>query len=230
MKLRSLVKSDLFFLARYGIFLVYAVFIVVYLITLHYIPGQMGTFVMKLLVFSDPAAMGLFFMGAVVLLEKSQRVNCSIAVSPVTTAQYTLSKSIAFLVSGLAVGLVIAFGSGRYLTVWAIIGLAGSSLLFSMGGLFVATKTQSLNQFIICSLPVEIFISAPGFIFAFDKLTSPLWIIHPGVASVNLLFKESDIAANVFSIISLVIWNVIVFAVTRAAVSKMFKQLGGGSL
>ncbi|MBO4758682.1 MAG: hypothetical protein J5505_01340 [Spirochaetaceae bacterium] len=230
MKLRSLVKSDLFFLARYGIFLVYAVFIVVYLITLHYIPGQTGTFVMKLLVFSDPAAMGLFFMGAVVLLEKSQRVNCSIAVSPVTTAQYTLSKSIAFLVSGLAVGLVIAFGSGRYLTLWAIIGLAGSSLLFSMGGLFVATKTQSLNQFIICSLPVEIFISAPGFIFAFNKLTSPLWIIHPGVASVNLLFKESDVLANVFSIISLVIWNVIVFAVTRAAVSKMFKQLGGGSL
>ncbi len=230
MRLLKLIKGDLFFLARYGLFLVYAVFIVVYLVMLHYIPGEAGTFVMKLLVFSDPAAMGLFFMGAVVLLEKSQRVNCSLAVSPVTTAQYTLSKSIAFLISGLAVGLIIAFGSGRYLTFWAIIGLAGGSLLFSMGGLFVATKTQSLNQFIICSLPVEIFISAPGFIFAFNKLSFPLWIIHPGVAAVNLLFKESDVMANVFSIISLVIWNVIVFAVTRKSVSKMFRQLGGGSL
>jgi fluoroquinolone transport system permease protein len=228
--LLKLIKGDLFFLARYGLFLVYAVFIVVYLVMLHYIPGETGTFVMKLLVFSDPAAMGLFFMGAVVLLEKSQRVNCSLAVSPVTTAQYTLSKSIAFLISGLAVGLIIAFGSGRYLTFWAIIGLAGGSLLFSMGGLFVATKTQSLNQFIICSLPVEIFISAPGFIFAFNKLSSPLWFIYPGVAAVNLLFKESDVMANVFSIISLVIWNVIVFAVTRKSVSKMFRQLGGGSL
>ncbi len=230
MRLGKLLKGDLFFLARYGLFIVYAVFIAVYLIILHYLPGETGTFVMKLLVFSDPAAMGLFFMGAVVLLEKSQRVNCSLAVSPVTISEYIASKAIAFLFAGLVVGIIIAFGSGRSLGIAALLGVAGGSLLFSMDGLFVASKTRSLNQFIICSLPIEIFVSAPGFLFAFGKISSPLWLIHPGIAAMNLLFKENDIIQLLISLTSLVVWNAIVFFITKKAVGKMFKDMGGGSL
>ncbi|MBQ4498502.1 MAG: hypothetical protein II973_13490 [Spirochaetaceae bacterium] len=230
MRLLKLIKGDLFFLARYGLFLVYAVFIVVYLIMLHYIPGETGTFVMKLLVFSDPAAMGLFFMGAVVLLEKSQRVNCSLAVSPVTVSEYIASKAAAFLIAGVAVGLIIAFGSGRSLNLAGIIGIAGGSLIFSMGGLFVASKTRSLNQFIIFSLPVEIFVSAPGFLAAFGKLSSSLWLMHPGVASMSLLFRELGTVQFLLSVLSLLAWAVIAFAVANKAVAKMFSDLGGGNL
>ncbi|MDD6487305.1 MAG: hypothetical protein PUF61_10205 [Spirochaetales bacterium] len=230
MRLLKLIKGDLFFLARYGLFLVYAVFIVVYLIMLHYIPGETGTFVMKLLVFSDPAAMGLFFMGAVVLLEKSQRVNCSLAVSPVTVSEYIASKVAAFLIAGVAVGLIIAFGSGRILNLAGITGIAGGSLIFSMGGLFVASKTRSLNQFIIFSLPVEIFVSVPGFLSAFGKLSSPLWLMHPGVASMSLLFREFGTVQFLLSVLSLLAWAVIAFAVTNKAVAKMFSDLGGGNL
>jgi fluoroquinolone transport system permease protein len=222
-----LLKGDLFFLARYGLFFVYAVFIAVYLIMLHYIPGDTGAFVMKLLVFSDPAAMGLFFMGAVVLLEKSQRVNCSLAVSPVTVNEYVASKAVAFLLTGLAVALIIAFGSGNELTFPGIIGIAGGSLLFSMGGLFVASKTRSLNQFIIFSLPVEVFISLPGFLYAFGKIKSPLWLINPGVAAMNLL---NGMAHFWLSAASLCVWIGIVFFLTKRAVSRMFRELGGGSL
>lgn len=230
MRLLKLIKGDLFFLARYGLFLVYAVFIVVYLVMLHYIPGETGTFVMKLLVFSDPAAMGLFFMGAVVLLEKSQRVNCSLAVSPVTVSEYIASKAAAFLIAGVAVGLIIAFGSGRSLNLAGIIGIAGGSLIFSMGGLFVASKTRSLNQFIIFSLPVEIFVSAPGFLAAFGKLSSSLWLMHPGVASMSLLFRELGTVQFLLSVLSLLAWAVIAFAVANKAVAKMFSDLGGGNL
>jgi len=230
LKLGKLIKADLFFLARYGIFFVYAVFILVYLLLLHYIPGETGTFVMKLLVFSDPAAMGLFFMGAVVLLEKSQRVNCSLAVSPITVGDYVISKSLAFMIAGLLVALIIVFGSGRILGPAGFLGVAGASLLFSMGGLLVASKTKSLNHFIICCLPVEVLISAPGFLFAFNFFTSPLWIIHPGVAAMNLLFKEISPARCLLSLLSLLSWNGLVFLLTKKAVGKMFGSLGGGSL
>ncbi|MBO4728398.1 MAG: hypothetical protein J5631_08270 [Spirochaetaceae bacterium] len=230
MKLSRLIKGDLFFLAKYGLFLVYALFIVVYLIMLHYIRGEAGNFVMKLLVFSDPAAMGLFFMGAVVLLEKSQRVNCSLAVSPVTVEQYVTSKAVAFLIAGLAVGLIIAFGSGRSLNVPDLFGLAGGSLLFSMCGLFVACRTHSLNQFIICTLPVEIFISTPGFLFAFGRISSPLWLIHPGVAAMNLLFMENSIVQCLASVLSLLVWNAAIFFITSKAAAKMLKNLEGSSL
>ncbi|HCT90783.1 MAG TPA: ABC transporter permease, partial [Lachnospiraceae bacterium] len=42
--------------------------------------------------FSDPAAMGLFFMGAVVLLEKGQHTPCAVAVSPVRAMEYIAAK------------------------------------------------------------------------------------------------------------------------------------------
>ncbi len=231
-KFLRLLKGDLFFLFKYGIFLVYSVFIVVYLVALHYISEPTRSLVMKLLVFSDPAAMGLFFMGAVVLLEKSQRVNSSLAVSPVTTKAYVLSKALAFMLAGLAVGLVIAAGSGHLLNLWAVLGVIGASLLFSMAGLFIACKARSLNQFIILSLPVEILISTPAFFYPFGKLTSPLWIFHPGLAAMRLLFTsgEPNFAVSLSCLSSLIFWNILVFCFAKGAADKMFKSLGGGTL
>ncbi|MCR4938991.1 MAG: hypothetical protein K5930_02635 [Treponemataceae bacterium] len=258
-KLLMLLKGDLFFLFKYGIFFVYAIFIAVYLIILHYLPGKSGDLVMRLLVFADPAAMGLFFMGAVILLEKSQRVNCSLAVSPVTGRAYLLSKSISFMLAGLLVGMIIAFGSGHSLSIFALIGLAGASFLFSTWGLLIATKARSLNQFIILSLPVEILISGPAFFFPFGKLTHPVWLLHPGQAAMRLLFLTGSagtealtafnpaapagsgiIAAltpayallveKLLPLLSLLIWNLILFFLAKKAVDKMFKSLGGAEL
>lgn len=227
-KLIKLIKGDLFLLFKYGIFFVYAIFIAIYLIILHYIPFEPGTFVMKLLVFSDPAAMGLVFMGAVVLLEKSQSVNCSLAVSPVTSSIYIVSKSVSFLISGLAVALIIAYGSGRSLNLAGIIGVIGASLLFSMCGLFIACKTKSLNQFIVWMLPVELFIGV-GLFFPFGKLTSPIWIIHPGIASIRLLFGSDNLPLIFLSALSLLAWITLVFFLTKKSVDKMFATLGGGA-
>ncbi len=254
MKLARLIKADLFFLAKYGIFLVYAIFVAVYVAALHYISKYFSQetviFVMKLLVFSDPAAMGLFFMGAVVLLEKSQRVNCSIAVSPVTTGSYVLSKAAAFMAAGVTVALAISWGSGHSLTLPGIAGVAGASMLFSMAGLFSATKAGSLNQFIIFTLPVEILVSTPAFLLPFGKLKSVLWTIHPGVAAMRLLFSSGGLAngglatdslgttlsatgnsfANLAALASLAAWNTAVFFLAKKAADKMFRKLGGGSL
>lgn len=253
-KLLMLLKGDLFFLFKYGIFFVYAIFIAVYLIILHYLPGKSGDLVMRLLVFADPAAMGLFFMGAVILLEKSQRVNSSLAVSPVTSRAYLLSKSISFMLAGLLVGIIIAFASGHSLSPFALTGLAGASLLFSMWGLLIATKARSLNQFIILSLPVEILISGPAFFFPFGKLTHPVWILHPGQAAMRLLFLTGGVSSSLgagnagtevlaalspttallveklLALLSLLIWNLILFFLAKKAVDKMFKSLGGAEL
>lgn len=60
------------------------------------------------MIYSDPAAMGLFFMGAIVLLEKSQRVLNSLAVSPVKVSEYILSKVISLGVISSIVAMFIA--------------------------------------------------------------------------------------------------------------------------
>ena len=80
------------------------------------------------------------------------------------------------------------------------------------------------------SLPVEIFVSAPGFLAAFGKLSSPLWLMHPGVAAISLLYKDNGAPQALLSVFSLLIWAVIAFSVANKAVAKMFSDLGGGNL
>lgn len=70
MRLRSLFLWDIRFQAKYGFYFLYAVLTVIYLIVLLAVPENWREKTAAILIFSDPASMGLFFMGAIVLLEK----------------------------------------------------------------------------------------------------------------------------------------------------------------
>ena len=92
MRLRYLFLWDMRFQAKYGFYFLYAVLTVVYTITLFAVPESWQEKTAAILIFSDPASMGLFFMGAIVLLEKNQYTPCAFAVSPVRTIEYIVAK------------------------------------------------------------------------------------------------------------------------------------------
>lgn len=134
MRLRALIRAELHFLARYGILLLYAVFTAAYLCLLAALPAAVRETAAVVLIFTDPAAMGLFFMGAAVLFEKSQRVDAALSVSPVTVEEYAAGKVIALLCVGLAVAAVLgAFARLPQLPL-ALAGTALASVLFLRSG------------------------------------------------------------------------------------------------
>ena len=92
MRLRGLFLWDIRFQAKYGFYFLYAVLTVIYTIIILAVPENWREKTATVLIFSDPAAMGLFFMGAIILLEKSQHTPCAFAVSPVRPAEYIISK------------------------------------------------------------------------------------------------------------------------------------------
>ena len=85
MKLRHLFIWDMKFQARYGFYLLYGFLTALYAAVLLSLPQAWQANAAALLIFSDPAALGLFFMGAILLLETSQRVTSFFAVSPIKT-------------------------------------------------------------------------------------------------------------------------------------------------
>ena len=93
MRLLHLIFWDICFQIKYGIYMIYAILTVLYLVLLGALPPAWRTGTAVILIFSDPAAMGLFFMGAVILLEKSQRVVNALAVSPVTVREYIIFQN-----------------------------------------------------------------------------------------------------------------------------------------
>ena len=92
MRLKSLFLLDMRFQAKHGFYFLYVVLTVIYAVALLAVPESWKEKTAIILIFSDPASMGLFFMGAIVLLEKSQHTPCAFAVSPVRPMEYIIAK------------------------------------------------------------------------------------------------------------------------------------------
>lgn len=66
MRLKFLIQWDMRFLARYGFYFLYGFLTLLYVVLLLSFPQSWKEKIAAILIFSDPAAMGLFFMGAVI--------------------------------------------------------------------------------------------------------------------------------------------------------------------
>ena len=227
MRFLNLLKNEFRFAVKYGILLLYIIVTTFYVVMLSVIPESAKHTTGAILIFTDPAAMGLFFMGAVMLLEKSQRVNHAISVTPVKTSEYIIAKSFSMLVVGTAAGIVIGIFAKANI-VGVILAVVLSSFLFSLCAIIVSVKTESLNSFMLGTIPFEMLLCLPAILYQFRVLKSDLWIIHPGVSAIVLLSDKNNLWF--FSIISLCLWNVIAFVFSHKAVTGYMQHLGGGKI
>ena len=183
MRFKNLLLWDMKFQARYGFYLLYGILTAFYVVILFSLPQSWKENVAALLVYSDPAAMGLFFMGAIILLEKSQRVTSFFAVSPIRVLEYVCSKVLSLSLIGLLVAVVLAAVSNHKSLLLVLSVSFLSSVLFTLSGIIIATKITSLNQFILATIPVEIIAFVPAILPSY-------WIgkaVHEGKTIVMLL-------------------------------------------
>lgn len=227
MKLWHLLRGDMRFQYKYGFYFLYTFLTIFYVGLLSVFPEGWREKAAILMIFSDPAAMGIYFMGAIVLFEKSERVLDSIAVSPVRTYEYMLSKLFSIGVISVIVGSAIAlFSNVISITVGFIFGIFLCSCMFSAVGLVIATRTVSLNGFIIATLPVQLIIIIPaaGWLFGWR----PGWmLVHPGVSMMVLCESGRHIMLP-FAI--LVFWTALAAMLADRAVRDMLKEIGGVKL
>jgi fluoroquinolone transport system permease protein len=150
MKIWPLLRGDIRFQYKYGFYFLYMFFTILYISLLFAFPEAWREKAAILMIFSDPAAMGLYFMGAIVLFEKSERVLSSIAISPARPYEYMLSKLFSIGIISVFVGFAIGYLSNAVnITMHFIMGIFLCSCLFSAVGLFIAARSISLNGFII---------------------------------------------------------------------------------
>lgn len=227
MRLKNLIIGDIKFQMKYGFYFIYAVLVVFYICLLSIFKETWREKAATVMIFSDPAAMGMFFMGAIVLLEKSQRVLNSIAVSPVKVSEYILSKviSIGSISSIVALAIALAAGMGNYyiLTLATFFG----SALFTMIGLIISTKINSLNQFVIATLPFEIICFLPPIAYIFGYGNDWL-LLHPGTSLICMI--NGDFSCILINVVVLAGWLVLLMIFTVKVVKKMFRSVGGVKL
>lgn len=227
MRLQALLIGDVRTQFKYGFYFIYLVFTIVYISLLYAFPAEWRQPAAILMIYSDPAAMGLYFMGAIILFEKSERVLDSIAISPVKPFEYVVSKlcSIGFI--SVIVAIAIGYSSNIVFQPFSFTaGVFLCSCLISAIGLIIACKISSLNQFIVATIPAELLINIPAIAWIFGYKKS--WLLcHPGVCLIELCRGSQK---SLPALIILTLWTLFFFLLAERTVKEMLKSLGGVKL
>lgn len=223
MRFRQLFLWDMRFQARYGFYLLYGFLTVLYVVLLLSLPQGWKENAAAMLIFSDPAAMGLFFMGAIVLLEKSQRVTSFFGVSPLRALEYVCSKVLSLSLIALIVAAVLGTAANGRSLLLVLIGTFLASVLFTLLGMIIAAKITSLNQFLLATVPVEMIAFVPAVLHLFG-ITPAFLGIYPANVCMDL------IAGRLFSVAGLILTaalTVMLFFAACRSVMKMWTGAGG---
>jgi fluoroquinolone transport system permease protein len=222
-----LLRGDIRFQFKYGFYYLYLFFSVFYAGLLFALPEAWRAKATALMILSDPAAMGLFFMGAIVLFEKSERVLDSLAVSPVRPWEYVLSKLVSLGLISTAAALAVGLPAGAVIRPLPFLaGVFFCSCLCSAAGLIAACKIVTLNQFLLAVAPVEILINVPAVAWLFGF--QPGWLAaHPGVAMMILCTGNGK---DFPALIILLLWTAIVAALAVGTAERMLNSAGGAKL
>jgi fluoroquinolone transport system permease protein len=184
----SALKNDILYQIKYGFYLVYAFISALYAAILFVIPAEYKSIAASVLILTDPAMLGIFFIGGIWLLEKREGLHGFWLVSPLRTLEYILSKAVSLaIISAVSADLIALIGLRENISYIALTGnVFAGSLLFTIIGLITATYAQSVNQYMLIATPPAILLSVPPILRAFGY-TRPLLECFPGTALWRLI-------------------------------------------
>ncbi|WP_077603557.1 fluoroquinolone export ABC transporter permease subunit [Oceanobacillus sojae] len=196
MRLLSALKFDILSLYRYRIVHAYLMLTIFYIFFLHMMPESVSDTASILVIFTDPVVLGFYFIGGIILLEKSQNTFDSLFVTPFRIEEYIISKVSSLTLLTVAVCLsIIFFTTGFKINVWPIL-LGGflSAVFFTLFGFMLAVRAKTLNTYFMISSLYSIIFFLPlldylnifhTWIFYFIPSYSTLILIKGGMLNIS---------------------------------------------
>ena len=193
-RLVSLMVHDARLQWRYGIYGAYAVVIVMYILAIVRAGQFLPSWVPGLIVFSDPAALGFFFLGALMMLEESEGVRSALAVAPLSSGDYFISKAVTLTGMALfAVAIIVPFLHARADPLLLMIAVALTSVQYVAIGVPIALRFKTVNGYLVGSAAFLAPVVAPGFLALLDP--TPAWsLVIPAVAQFKLILVATGSA------------------------------------
>jgi len=151
-------------------------------------------------VFMDPAIIGLSFVGAMVLMEKTQGTLAALAVTPLRTTAYVGAKAVLLTLVTFASGVAVALAATRGAVDLPrlILALALSGTLSVLVGLACVARAASMNQLVVTLLWISTLLYLPllNHFGAAPKALAPLLAAIPSHAMLVLLTAGADPQAS----------------------------------
>ena len=227
MRLLAAIKNDIRFQIRYGFYFLYAFLTLLYSLVLIFVPEKYREIVSFIVIASDPAMVGFFFIGAIWLLEKSEGVQKFFVISPLKSLEYIISKAVSLAVISTISALVLLIVAGKDPVSYLLIvpGIFAGSGIFSIIGLLASTYAKTVNQYLIISVPAEMFITLPIALYAF-KLKIPGLEIFPGTLLWKLI-SERISAETPLVLLGIIAWILVAVGIAIIRIPRALSEEGG---
>lgn len=182
-------KADVLFQFKQGFYFIYIVISVFYLIVLSQLSPSVIKHILPILLYIDPSILGLFFIGGILLLEKEQGLLSLLYVTPLKISEFMISK----LTSLCMISIVITFSisllsySGHVNYLLLLLGITLTSLIYTLFGFTIASRSKSVNDFFVKMIPMMILFIIPIILmFIFPDIL--LLSLFPSVATFKLVW------------------------------------------
>ncbi len=187
-RLITLIAHDFRMQWRYRIIAAYIVIISFTAAALYYLASYLPGWFFGLMVFSDYAALGFFFLGGLMLFEKAENTDSTLAVSPVSGNEYLAAKIITLTAIALAASVLLAMASQQAVR-WPLYLLTVTLISVHYIGLgaVMGIRFKTVTGYIIGSIWLFLPVVLPSVLAFLEPLPIGFMLI-PATAQLKLIF------------------------------------------
>lgn len=170
----TLLRHDVRLQFRNGIYFAYGFVILTYAGILFWLAPYLPDWMPGLVILTDPAVVGFFFLGALMMLEKAEDVRTGLAVTPISAADYFWAKTLPLTIMAvIAVAVIGLFlhAETNHLMLAATVVL--TSVCFLGVGVPTALHFKTVTSYLVGSAAYMVPIMAPILLAFGDQM--PGW-------------------------------------------------------
>lgn len=231
-RLLRVMRWDILFQARYGLYLATAVSTGVLLAVVKQAPASVLDLTLPFVVFSDLALVGFYFIAALVLFEKAEGTLTALVVSPLRFSEYLASKlatltALAVLVSLLVT--LVCYGPGFN---WPllIVAVALLSCLGLLVGLIAVAPHDTVSAFVLPAQVYSLIMAVPllPFFGFFEHPVFYLWPTHGALLLLRAAFVPGQAWQVGYGVVYQLLWLGLLAWIARRRFDRYIVGRQGG--
>jgi fluoroquinolone transport system permease protein len=210
---------------------------ILYFLTTQAIPDMNKPIFHSMLLFFDPAIIGIMFIGALVLFEKSENVLQALVITPMKTDDYLFSKIISLTILSIISALIFVillniFGDIDFNIIYLSVSIILTSVMLILLGFILVSRVNSINEYLLAMLVSFLGLLFPPMLHYSGLYENAIFYIWPTQASFTL-FTGVFNAANLelweiaYGIFYQVIWIGLLYFLAKKAFYKHIVLKGG---
>ena len=235
--LKNMLKWEFTLLSRYKIIHISILSVILYFLTTQAIPDMNKPIFHTMLLFFDPALIGIMFIGALVLFEKSENVLQALVTTPMKVDDYLLSKItsltiLSIISASIFMILLNIFGGIDFNILFLALGIILTSVMLVVLGFILVSRVKSINEYLLAMGISFLGLLFPPMLHLSGLYENVIFYLWPTQASFILLTGVFNAAGLelweiVYGISYQVIWIVLLYFLAKKAFHKHIVLKGG---